>query len=507
MRRAVKGEMTVFLSLTLMLIASLLFTLAEGARFRCLRSIADMDRILETESAFAEFDTALLEQYGLLFLDDSYGTGVENLNRVAGRIMTLAESNLNPDTGLGSDLLRMKMRDCGIESYELATDYGGDAFRRQAAEYTRENLGSMALDLMQQRIREGSDDNVSTVSRSAEGYDPAGKVSAGKKAAKEAREAEKAAREAGEELPDNGIEPATDFENPLELFETLFSSSLMTLVLPKGKTMSTKETDLTDSLMRRQLNIGNYPEHNATGTAEKLLFLAYLDRQFGCFTNVGKEKRLDYELEYILCGHDSDAKNLAAVTARILLIRQVTNYLYLQTDGEKLAIAESIAVAIGGVTMNPIVVAIVKQAILAAWAYIESLMEMRTLLSGGRVAVIKTAADWKTDVLHPATSFRSGEGAEDKTIGFSYADYLMQFLFLTDDKTVNLRTMDMIEQNIRMQRGGNGFRMDCMIQRMDVSYAYEAKPLFLCFVTIGDIDRGNYRFDKEYRISYLTGDI
>ena len=103
-RRQVRGEMTVFLSLTLMLIAALLFTLVEGARFKCLRSMADMDRVMEAESAFAEYDVALLKEYGLLYLDDSYGTGTENVKRIAERIMTLSESNLNPDLTFGSDL-------------------------------------------------------------------------------------------------------------------------------------------------------------------------------------------------------------------------------------------------------------------------------------------------------------------------------------------------------------------------------------------------------------------
>ncbi|MBQ7505702.1 MAG: hypothetical protein IJT05_00090, partial [Lachnospiraceae bacterium] len=89
--------MTVFLSLTLMLVASMLFTLAEGARYRCLASFARMDRVLQANSSFAEYDRALMEEYGLLYLDDSYGSGEENLNRVVSRIMNLRRDSLNPD--------------------------------------------------------------------------------------------------------------------------------------------------------------------------------------------------------------------------------------------------------------------------------------------------------------------------------------------------------------------------------------------------------------------------
>lgn len=499
--RKCSGSMTVFVSLTLLLIASLLFTLVEGARYHCLKSLADMDRITETASAFAEYDTALLEQYGLLFLDDSYGSGTENLNRIAGRIMDLSEYNLNPNTAFGSDFLRMRMMDCEVELYELATDYGGDAFRRQVVEYTKENLGTIALEEFARRMKEGE-----KAEEKASGLNPSGKVSAGKQTAKANREKEAAAAENGEELASNGIAPATDFENPLDFFESLMSSSPLVWVVPKDKTVSTKETDLSDSLMKRSVNVGNYPNHKSTGAADKLLYLAYLNEKFGCFTNVKENKRLDYELEYILYGRDSDRKNLESALRRILLIREATNYVYLQTDAEKKAIADSIAVAIAGVTLSPELIPIIREAILVAWSLVESMMELRTLLSGGRVAIIKTAASWKTDVLHPATSFRKGNGTDSQSGGLSYADYLFQFLLLESGQKLNYRTMDMIEQNVRLLRGTTGFRMDCMIQRMKVGYAYQAKPLFLTFVTIGDIDRGNYEFLKEQSISYLVGD-
>lgn len=500
MVRRARGEMTVFLALTLMLVASVLFTLIEGARYRCLRSIADMDRILEAESSFADYNIELLKDYGLLYLDYSYGTGTENLSRVAGRIKTLSESNLNPETGFSSNFLRMQMAECGIDQYELATDYGGDAFRRQAVEYTKENIGLMALQMFEDRINRGKEGKTSG---DAAGYNPAAKVSSGKDAARAAKEAEQAAREAGEELPSNGIAPATDFENPLELFESFMGSSLLALVLPRDREASAKEADLTDSLLKRVKNTGNYSNSQKTSIADRMMFLMFLDQSFGCFTGVKDSKKLDYELEYIICGHDSDKKNLEDILGRILLIRELTNFIYLQTDGEKIAIAESIAVAIGTVTMLPVLIEVIKQAILAAWAFIESLSEIRTLLSGGKVAIIKTASDWKTDVFHPGTSFKNGSGDSGSTIGLSYQDYLMQFLLLVNDETMNYRTMDMIEQNIRMKKGDNGFRMDCMIQKMKVSYRYLASPLFLSFVTIGDIDRGNYSFDQEYEISYL----
>lgn len=496
--KTVRGEMTIFLSLTLLLIASVLFTLVEGARYRCLRSIADMDRVLEAESAFAEYQAELLKQYGLLFLDDSYGSGTENLNRIAGRIMDLSEYNLNPETGFASDLLRMQMKDCGVDAYEVATDYGGDAFRLQACEYAMENLGLTALEMFSQRVENaGKGKQVSDTT----GYSASAKISAGRNAAREAREAEEKAAEEGTELTPNGIQPATDFENPLDLFDSLSGRLFLTMILPEGHTLSTKTADLSDIIERRKLYKGNYKTHKSTSIADTMLFFMFLDQSFGCYTGQKENKKLDYELEFLIAGHDSDKKNLETVTKRILLIREVTNFLYLQTDLKKVAIAESIAVAIGTLTMTLPAVEIIKQAILAAWAYVESIMELRNLLEGKKVALIKTEADWITDVLHPKSSMKQGT-RDCSSLGLTYHDYLVQFLMLMRPELQNYRAMDMIELNLRMKEG-NGFRMDCMIQKMDLSYRYEARPLFLSFVTIGDIDRGNYRFNQEHRISYL----
>ncbi len=62
---------------------------------------------------------------------------------------------------------------------------------------------------------------------------------------------------------------------------------------------------------------------------------------------------------------------------------------YLIQDQQKCIEAEELAVALMGWSMNPPVVDATKWGILAAWAYSESILDVRALLEGRRIAWIK----------------------------------------------------------------------------------------------------------------------
>ena len=47
---------------------------------------------------------------------------------------------------------------------------------------------------------------------------------------------------------------------------------------------------------------------------------------------VENDRYLDYELEYILAGRESDKGNLETVAKKLVMLRFVPNYIYLQTS-------------------------------------------------------------------------------------------------------------------------------------------------------------------------------
>ena len=73
---------------------------------------------------------------------------------------------------------------------------------------------------------------------------------------------------------------------------------------------------------------------------------------------------------------------------KLLLLREGVNFVYILADGEMRHSAELLAAAIAGGA--PGVTTALTAALLAAWAYGESLLDVRILLAGGKVPAVKT---------------------------------------------------------------------------------------------------------------------
>ena len=105
-------------------------------------------------------------------------------------------------------------------------------------------------------------------------------------------------------------------------------------------------------------------------------------------------------MEYLIGGKTSDVANLKVVVRRLLLIREGINLAYLETDVQKSQEALTLALGVTSAVGNPELAEPVKHAILAAWAYAESVSDVRILLDGGHVSLIKTEAQWRTSLEH-----------------------------------------------------------------------------------------------------------
>ncbi len=165
-------------------------------------------------------------------------------------------------------------------------------------------------------------------------------------------------------------------------------------------------------------------------------------------------------------GRTQTGKNLASVVSWIFLLRLADNFARIQQDGERVAAAEAAAAA--ATVLVPYLQPIVKQAFLLCWSYEDSLEDVRSLLSGEKVALLKSL------------------GLNE--LKLDYEQYLMIFLLLTGENRLSVRTMDMIELAVKQTEGNENFRFDgciasCLIQgsfadgssrsyRTDVSLSY-----------------------------------
>ena len=223
--------------------------------------------------------------------------------------------------------------------------------------------------------------------------------------------------------------------NPLPHIEQLKKSGLISLVFPKEKQVSQKQIRGEEQASSRALRTGRgtFPvRSDVDEITKKLLFHEYILKKFGNAVEEEKEKRsLAYEVEYLLEGKTSDQENLEAVLNKLLLIRMGLNFVYLQTDTAKQAEAGAMALALATAVALPMLEPVVKQVLLAAWAFGESVMDLRSLMSGKRVALVKTAENWQlslSSLMKMGTSEDTQEGA-DVTDGWDYKSYLRMLLF------------------------------------------------------------------------------
>ena len=177
-------------------------------------------------------------------------------------------------------------------------------------------------------------------------------------------------------------------ENPLEVVHAIKQNALLGMTLGDFGAVSTRQTDLGDSIERRQKQTGNM-EIQVSDWYDRILALEYMDQYFGDYLGESEDHALAYELEYVLAGKGSDKENLESVIKRLLFVREAANITHILGDGDKRAKTLGMAEALAGFTGNPAVVRLVQTGVIAAWAYVESILDIRALLAGDKIALIK----------------------------------------------------------------------------------------------------------------------
>lgn len=492
-----KGSMTLFLALILTLVFSFFFSLLEAARVQGLSKIAKRSTLLQLESALGEYQADLWENYNLLFLDAGNSAGELDLVMLEGRRME--EEELRKKS---AGFYQLALQSLEITSYSLATDHNGAAFEKQACKAIKKQLAAGTAEAVKQKLKMGEE--MAQKSQNMEKQWESAKDAMAEAENWEDMEADKGKGGDGAFVPQNPSVPEEDLPpNPVDSVDLLKKSAILAIVVENPNEVSSKTISLQDTLKRRKKEEGNLqqPEH---GTLDKLWFLQYLNGYFGCKTRKGKKNishALDYELEYCVAGTSSDRENLEKTVKELLLIREAGNFTTIMQDSKKQALALEIATAAVGFTgVAPLIYA-VKIGILLAWSYIESILDVRCLLSGGRVALVKAVSDWKSDVSVGEKALdKKAEKTESREDGLDYREYLQILLLLVREETLAFRAMDIIERNMALKQ--RTFRMDCQIHGVQAVGLYTASPLFLGFITTQKTDDGLYHFRGQGSLMY-----
>lgn len=434
-RHLVRGEVTAYLSLVFILFITLVGGLMESASIQMAKNYgrADMNRAIEC--MFAEYQKELLDEYHIFALDGSCETGQYEQSNLMERLEYYGAGNMEQE----------------IKRIQFLTDKGCQSFFDQITAYMEHKYG---IDSVK--------DMLGMTSVWGQQQD---------RGAEYAKEEAKTQKGLEDLLALNDSELPKE-ENPIDHVGQLKAQPLLELILPKDRALSEKHTDEKEMLSARarQEGYGDFSDvAEAEGTVSSLLFGEYLLENFSSFTDEGKGGALDYELEYVLAGAGSDKENLEKVARKLMMLRFVPNYAYIQTDGEMKAEAEAAAATLCTLLAVPAITGAAAQAILLAWAYGETVMDLRSMLKGNRVPLVKSRETWQlqlSSLLTLGTQEDTKEGA-DAPEGLEYKDYLRMLLFLAPKQTSGLRALGIIEQNLRKVYGQAYFRADLCISRVE----------------------------------------
>ena len=452
--------LTVYLALTLGVMVSLFLVLMEGARFNTIQLEAVCISDACMDSVMAEYHRELFRRYNLLAIDFSYGTKTASKRNLEGRLAWYLDLNLDhPPQNTGEKLVKSRFRDllgmhlesADLTEYSLLTDENGSVFRKKAVEAIKDDYGAIAVQEVLDWMNTVQEYHLDTRDVEAE---------------KRAVDEQIAAWQ-GKKVTQDGKENAIlEFDNPTVVMENHRKTGILWQTMG-DKPLSGRRLNTADLIYQRikdgkqnQGNLASNEQNTVEDAAEKVLFVEWLRAYLGCYGAPKEGSALEYELEYVLSGEDTDAWNLRNVLYRLLALREASNATYLFSDETKREEAKLVALALSTILGVPELEELFSTTILLGWAYAESMYDLSILMDDGRVPLMKTEETWH----YGLSSFLDdlwgmGDASKGKE-GLSYQDYLRILLFLADETEMTCRAMDIVESNIRLTPGNQSFRLD-----------------------------------------------
>lgn len=461
-----------FLALVLSLLVALTASCLASAQMAAARVQIACGLDIGLYSLFAQYDSCLLEEFDLFYLDGSFGGEQLNLSKVYDTVADYMKPVLN------QNYQNLTLDSGGITGFRLATDNQGASFRSQVITYMEETLGSQGIRLLLEKIERGSNDvqeqqNTKADAQlggSPEDYDRILEEAAANQPGSTDEEGSPVAPDdTVTEIPTVTPEPIA---NPIDTIRQIQNMGILELILPNAQSVSQKTADLSTLASHRTLQqgMGAITAQNSRDSAtDKILFQEYLLLKSGNYRNPVSDGILSYPIEYIIGGNSSDIENLKSTANRLLLIREGINFVYLLTDAAKRSQASALAAAIASALLVPMAAGIVEMVLLACWAFAESILDLRELFDGGKIPLIKTAENWQIALENLGQLLgRLDTDRKEDSEGLSYEDYLRVLLFMESSQSQTLKCMDVFELTVRGKEGYSSFCMDSCIDALEI---------------------------------------
>lgn len=490
MNKKLKGSLTVFYSLIMVAVMTLMFTMAELVRVNALIASAKNASAASAESAFSEFNVYMWKNYHLLGVDLGYegtGLGSTDFNH---RAEIFARNNVSKN---------LDVVGAYVEKYGFLTDESGKPVVYEGVRLAKDSLlTDIRDDIM-------AENNIIDMTET----DPFEAIANGissKAAAEEDCREKKRKLEAQEEVDGEIYEPQEVEDNPFDAFERfkeMLAQGVVGILIQNPDAVSNEVIELSGLPSKRQLRKGTNKEAVEVSEIDKVFYGQYLLKNCGYYGSDIEHDSLKYEIEYILSGKPSDVENLSAVCNKLLLIREGINIACIMSSPTLKGEADAMAMALTG--GNPAFKGAVEVALIAAWAYVESILEVRALLVGDKVAIVKDQSQWNSNIKSLSSVLSCNHRARNVDNGISYQMYLRSFVATTDMKILGIRTCDIIEDAMSKTEENINVRLDNTIYKGQVAVVYDGKEFFYSLIAPGFITNNRiekYQFTTRKKLCY-----
>ena len=299
----------------------------------------------------------------------------------------------------------------------------------------------------------------------------------------------------------NSNDDAKEEKNLYERAKSLISDGVLGIVLEDVNNISTMQI--------RNLNLPTTLETDGNKKADlikditnKGIFVKYIELYFNNYAKISEygndDTALKYEMEYILNGNLNDKDNLTETIKKLVEVRNLSNGAYLITDGEKMkeitTLAETVATAIGMPFLTPVAQAV----IIEAWALTEAVIDVRQLLNGEKVPIVKNSENWNSSIKNIGTF---EDGSKNNT-GLTYTQYLQTMIMTQKTKNTVFRTMDLVQVNMQ-KRYNKDFLISECFGMCEVEANLRIEPVFTSLPIVSYLIGNNnesyiYKTKMEY---------
>ncbi len=450
-----RGSVSIYIILMFAVLLSFILLIVEGARKNAIRLKTECAMDLSMSSALGEYNWELLEQYDLFFIDTSYGRKQASIDNTAKHIKGYLTENFEVSGHMSKDLLGLAAEQVLITDYSLASDENGMLLKKQAVDYMKDLYGISYAKEFAKQLDVANENGLFTLD-----------VSAIQRASQSEIDSyplpkKKVTDEKGDHWEDVRLDNPADAVNA--------TRGIISLVLPAETDISTAAINPSNYLSERSCNVGSgLAGRKALKSTDEFLFNEYILKKSGNYAFPKDNSELKYEMEYILHGKSSDIDNLKATITQLLFLREASNYIFLCANPQRSNEAELLADTISLAAFSPELKEPIKQTILCAWAYAESVYDVRKLLAGGKIPLIKDDESWHYS-LGGMFSYATDVVEEDLSTGsgMDYTDYLRLYLMLKGSEIKTKRFMNVVEMDVRRTTGNSYFRLDCCVDYIE----------------------------------------